>query len=439
MNLDNFFFWDTIQLSSKQAHWFYDSNFSSFFLPQEINSGHPPFFGMFLAGLWMLFGKTLFVGHLFMLLTIWGAIFQSHKLGVRFVGHEKAFLFPLVLFCNPIFLGHSILVSPDNVLVFLMLLSLNSLHDAKWRWVGLSMVLLAMVSMRGMMLVFAFGIAEFLYRFWTNEKLGAKPLLKYLPAGICALAFFIAHYLRNNWLGFHNDSPWQESFGLVLIPEYFKNMGLIAWRMIDFGNIFIVAPIIITVGIYFQRMKIEKYQFLLCLFIALVLVFVLPLSAFKYLTAHRYFMPLYLVISFSFVMVMVELRLRKVLHGFLILLIFGNFWIYPRSISQGWDVSLAHQPIYSMLEEMNQYVESSEIAFNAIGTEFPLKSKSKYLFLEPDKPSFKEGQIGEDKYILYSKIINDFKEEDYDLLNKEYMLLHSINRYGIDLDLYEKR
>jgi hypothetical protein len=71
------FFWDTIQLASKQAHFFYETGFHSIILPNEIDSGHIPSLGIYLALLWKIMGKSLIVSHLAMLPFVMGIVFQS--------------------------------------------------------------------------------------------------------------------------------------------------------------------------------------------------------------------------------------------------------------------------------------------------------------------------------------------------------------------------
>ena len=57
------FFWDTVQLASKHAHHFYENGLRWTPLPPEIDSGHPPVFGYYLALAWTCFGKTLPASH----------------------------------------------------------------------------------------------------------------------------------------------------------------------------------------------------------------------------------------------------------------------------------------------------------------------------------------------------------------------------------------
>ncbi len=437
-NIQQFFFWDTIQLASKHAHFYFENNFSQFFLPEEINSGHPPFFGMLLAALWKIFGKHLIIGHAFMALVTLGSLYRAHQLGKYFLDDNRAFLFPLILFCNPIFLGHSVLVSPDNVLLFLLISAIHFLINSRRDGFAIVCLLLAMLSMRGMMVVLALFIANVLFYRLEKRRITFKLFSKYALAGLFSATFLLAHYFHTRWIGFHDESPWHESFQLVNISGYLYNLGLIVWRLIDFGNIFILLPIPVLIWKLKDKLRDERFTLLFSLLIGFAIVLVLPLAAFQYLTGHRYFMPIYLVLSFAFIKLIFDLKYLKILSIVLLLLFLGNWWIYPRSISQGWDVSLSHLPFYQLTEEMLDYVEMEQIDAGKIGTQFPLKSESKYLYLSNEFPSFKEGVIGEDQFILYSRVMNDFKEEEYAILKQEYTLVKSLVKGNIDLELYEK-
>ncbi len=438
-NINNFFFWDTIQLSSKQAYFFYDNNFSSFFLPENINSGHPPFFGIFLAFIWKVFGKSLMIGHLIMIIVVLGTIFQAQKLGNYILNKKYAFLLPLILLLNPIFLGHSLLVSPDNLLVFFILLSINSkIKEQNWLF-AISCLGLSMLSMRGMMTVFALFVGEFLFAIISNIKIDYKQLYKYSLAAIFTLIFFVAHYLHNKWLGFHKDSPWIESFNMVNFKGYIYNLGIITWRILDFGNVFIIIPILFIAYKIKNQIWNEKYKTLFSYLLAFTIVFVIPVAGFKYLSAHRYFMPIYLLISILFMKLIFDSKYYKIGIISLLLLFSGNWWVYPVTISQGWDVSYAHVPFYKLTHDMYDLILENNIDPNEIGTEFPLKSDSKYLHLNDSFISFKEADLSLDKYILYSKVMNDFKDSDLSYIENHFKLIFSLKKNNIDLKLYERR
>ena len=88
LHRNNSFFWDTVQLGSAHANYYYDNQFSSLLLPIEIDSGHIPTFGMYIALLWKLFGRTLAVSHLAMLPFALGIVFQIFKLCRKFIPEQ---------------------------------------------------------------------------------------------------------------------------------------------------------------------------------------------------------------------------------------------------------------------------------------------------------------------------------------------------------------
>jgi len=67
------FFWDGA-LHSKLAHWYLEHHFQNLVPPPELDSGHPPFFALFLAVVWRVFGRSLLMSHLLMLPFILGSI-----------------------------------------------------------------------------------------------------------------------------------------------------------------------------------------------------------------------------------------------------------------------------------------------------------------------------------------------------------------------------
>lgn len=116
---DNAFFWDTLSQASRRAHWYYEHNFQFFFLSPELDSGHPVFFNRYIARCWQVFGKSLPVSHWAVFPFLMGVIWQLGRLVNQFLPDpRKAFGGMLVLVSIPFFIGHSVLVSPDLVLLF---------------------------------------------------------------------------------------------------------------------------------------------------------------------------------------------------------------------------------------------------------------------------------------------------------------------------------
>ena len=82
----HFFFWDTAQLGAEHALFFYTEGFHQGLLPDAMDSGHPPVFGWYLAGIWHLCGRSLAVSHWAMLPFLWGIIWMAWRLGRRLLG-----------------------------------------------------------------------------------------------------------------------------------------------------------------------------------------------------------------------------------------------------------------------------------------------------------------------------------------------------------------
>jgi len=61
------FFGDMIQFASRHANYYYENNFKNFWLSNDLDSGHPQVFGMYMAFMWKIFGRTLAVSHVVML------------------------------------------------------------------------------------------------------------------------------------------------------------------------------------------------------------------------------------------------------------------------------------------------------------------------------------------------------------------------------------
>ena len=154
------FFWDTVQLASKQAHFFFENGFGTFILPPFIDSGHPPGFGALLAIAWMLFGKSLLISHVLLWPFVLANLTLAYQLGKLYLEDSfRAVFFPLLLLIDPVLAGQSILVSPDILVVFGFLLTWYGIKKENLILQTIGVVFLGAFSMRGMMV----GAAMYVY------------------------------------------------------------------------------------------------------------------------------------------------------------------------------------------------------------------------------------------------------------------------------------
>ncbi len=448
VSLDNIFFWDTVQLGSMHAHHFFNSNFSEILLPDQFDSGHIPSFGMYLAVLWKIFGKELWISHLAMLPFLLGIVWQAFRLVRHYIKGEFKYFALLLLLADPTLLGQSVLISPDIVLMFVFLLAVNSVLRNERKLLLFAILGLFLISMRGMMVAFAILLFD-LYlnaqkkESWTIKNL-SKMSLAYWPAVLIAGSYFLFHYSTKGWIAYHPDSPWAASFERVDLKGFLYNIGILGWRILDFGRVIFVAPLIIfaltRVGSLIKDKLFRELFFLLSI---LVLCLGYSFTSYKYLSAHRYLMPLFAILSLTFSYLLFNryesIRFKKWLFGIvLFFLISGNFWIYPEGIAQGWDANLAHWPYYELRDKMIEYIEDKHIDYPDVAAEFPNVSERRFMELNESHERHQYLNLDSNEYVLYSNIYNNIDENEIEKLKKDYILLKSFEKRGVFIQLYKK-
>ncbi len=442
---DHVFFWDTVQLGSKHAHWYYQTRFADWLLPQEIDSGHPPTFGAYLAIAWCLFGKNLTISHLSMIPFLWLLLFYLWQLGRHLSKEHYAAWLCVLTVADPVLAAQSILISPDIPLSAFFLMAVYSILKNNTILKSLAFAALSAISLRGMMLVCALFIWEIVLLQPTWRALPRAIWSKigpYLPAGGFALAFLTAHYARTGWIGYHPASPWAPSFERVDALGFFKNMAVLGWRLLDFGRVFVWIALIIALWgnkMYQILQKHHNFQQIFWLFIIILLVLSPSCLLHKGLSGHRYLLPAMLVLTMLTFTIFADNRYKNLIFSVLIVgLLTGNTWIYPDKISQGWDATLAHLPYYRLRADMIDFIEQQGIEPSAVGTAFPDIGPFYFRDLSNDSTGFSTKNLYNQSFILYSNIMNDFSDAEIDELRRRWTPLHSLQRRGVKFILYER-
>lgn len=436
------FFWDTVQLSAKQALWFYENGFNSLLLPNELDSGHPPLMGIYLAAVWSLFGKSLAAAHWAMFPFIVGINFLLYSLIRLAVQSEKNIFWLLFLFwLDPVLAGQMFLVSPDLILVFGFLLVLHGFQTNRSGYVVIGVFVLSLISMRGMMTVFGL----FLYEMWSNRPGNLSQLfrqsLKYVPGVGLSLAFLGWHYWQKGWIGYHGDSPWAPSFsGIGEAAGLFKNAIILLWRIVDFGRLFLLLGL----GILWYRLpRTNALIRLFALPFFLALVFFPVVVGYAHLSAHRYFLPFFLSLTLVFIHLLGQLRFsayaKKIAWLALTGLALGNLWVYPPAIAQGWDATLAHVPYYRLRQKMLEYMESEGIEPDSTGTAFPEIGPLDHRDLSEDKRGMLEKDLERQSFVFYANIMNDFTDEELAALREKWIPRKALGNWPVQVILYEKK
>jgi len=442
---DHIFFWDTYQLCGKQAWAIYENGLLNWVLPQEIDSGHPPLFGLIHACLWKLFEPSLAVSHFAMLPFLFGIIFYFYRVGVQLIGEKESFWLLPFLLADAVFMGQSVLVSPDIVLVFFMLMTIHGILSGNKGEKCLGALGLGLISMRGMMVLAALIMHELFFKIKTSEiKSRLYSMSVYLPAILLVLGFLIFHYLKTGWFGHHEDSQWANAFRIVDLGGLVKNVAVYVWRIFDFGRVFLVLCLILFWYKIRQSPSDEKREQIVSLlsFMALVLTPVLLIH--QGLLLNRYMLPIFLLMSiltwYLLMRISYTSRTRKILLSVVLCgMITGNFWVYPKKISQGWDSTLGHIPYYHLRDKMNTYMVENAISSHRVGTAFPNIGPLKYYDPTKIEHGMKEYDLENNEYIFYSNVYNDFSDDEIDILeSKRWTVEKEYHFYPVCVILYKK-
>jgi hypothetical protein len=442
------FFWDTVQLGSKQAHWFFDNGFRKAALPPEIDSGHPPTFGAYLALVWTLFGRTLVASHLAMLPFLIGIVLALYALVKRFVPAERARIGLLFLLVEPTLLAQSVLVSPDIVLVFFYLLSLNACLGQRRKRLAAPLVALSLVSLRGMLSVLAIAVTDLaLHVAWRRPGAWRRALrlgAAYLPAAALASGWLAWHHAETGWIGHHPDSPWAESFARVGPFGMLRNVGYLAWRLLDFGRVFLwlASTVLFVRAVGRGGPRDPRLRTLAALFLAPLIVYAPSLVAHAHLTGHRYLLMVYVLFSL-FVFCQLEWIARRTVRRWVTAALFaglltGHLWRYPESIAMGWDSTLAHVPYHGLRARMIGYIEGAGISPARVGSDFPNLASPRIIDLSNETWSFHAKNLATDEYVFYASVFNGFTDDELRALRERWTVEKEFGRLGLRATLYRR-
>jgi hypothetical protein len=384
-----------------------------------------------------------------MLPFIIGLLWQTHRLvDFFFDGNHKGIVFLLILF-DTVLLAQSTLVSPDIPLFLFFLLAFNSILRNQKLILMLAIILLFLTSMRGMMVSLCLLFLDiylnvsFKNKVITVFKNMTLRSVIYLPALFLFIVFSMYHYEDTGWIGYHKDSPWAGSFESVDFSGFIRNIGIYGWRLLDFGRIIPIVIFFVFGFLGFKKhFKDDKAKTLIIVSLIFLIIFPLNMLWASGLLLHRYLLPVSLLISLTSGYFLFNSSLSKMLKsGLLVLwvvvLITGNFWIYPDKIAQGWDATLAHLPYYELQKQAIDYLDNNNIELDKVETFFPSHGTIDAFQLNNDNRII-DGYEGRREYVIYSNI-NNIADKEYDLLHsRDFEIVKQIESKGVFVKIFKR-
>lgn len=451
------FFWDKDILYSKTAYWLLDHHFS-IALPNELDPGYPPALAYLLALCWKFTGKSLFAAHLLMLPFTLGIVWQSRKLTEHFLGNRFVFPAMMIIFMDTTLLSQTVVFSTDLVMLFFMLLALNSVIYRNRTMLTTAVAGLVFSHMRGLMVAAFLGTFDIYLNFFTAHSATGKMqnlrnrftmlirlALPYAPAMILFTVWVFLHQNYAGWSFVHSASPWAGCFEKAGVRGMMRNILILIWRMVDYGKIFLWIIPALALFMYERKKLVTDpvIRSLLFLLISSFLFSAPSMIIFKILNGHRYLIPFYYVLSLLTAYLLFInpgfKKIRNILFMIILAGLFsGNFWVYPGKIANGWDATLAHLPYHHLRKKMIAYIEDQNIPFDQVGSSTPNTAAIMFIEANKDERAFPGANLKTQQYIFYSNLFNMFTDEEIDELNHQWQVVKEYRCMQVFVRLYRK-
>lgn len=440
---NNGMFWDNVLFASKMGNHLYFNSIFNWTIPNEFDPGHPPFLGFLLTIFWKIFGHKLWVAHFVMLPFIIGVFYQLFNFVTYFINRtiKQIFAF-LLLIIDPTLSTQFVIVNPEVIIVFFFFLTLNGYLFKKNILKFIGLLFLSIISFRSMMLFGGFLLFDIYNKLYLEKKkIGSifnfKFLLLYFLSSLPGLIYVVWRLLTKGWLQTHPNSPWASLWKVATPKIFFKNIITLIHRYLDFGRVFIFLFLVLSLFIFGKKIiKSTKNKQLLVLSITSVFFIILAVLFSTNAFGHRYFIVSFCCLNLlAFSILNSYYFKKKIIYTFLFLgLITGNLWIYPRTISQGWDATLAHVPYHSLRIEAINYLKDNKIKISEVATFFPNLNKLDHIDFSGNQQSFSKF-TGKNKYVFYANVFN-LTDEEYQILDKNYSRQKEFSKFNISIIIY---
>jgi len=413
------YFWDNIQLTSIEAHWYYLTDFKSFIVPkyaQEFGiygTGGPPLLPLITAYLWKIIGYKLWISHAF--IAIWAVvlIYNAWCLVKMFFPEEYVGIVLFIILMETSLLTQYAIASPDFILITALIISLRAIFKHDTILLSIGFFFLLNISTRGFFTGSILFFVHLLFNFLQKEEFGKQPFIKtfiaYFPAFL-TMGIYISYYIvKQGWFfdrsNFSSAQNLPQSFFFII-----KHLCDFGMRLIENGRIIIwFVAFYVLWKTYKTKNKLQPNILFSLVFLGLLtgmyLAFVF-LTKMPFLT--RYFMPHILLLTIFALDGLFKYLSESKLKFFLILILCfelaGHFWIYPEKITKIWDSTLAHLPFYTLREKCFDYIDKNKFHYKDISSGFCLYDNRRFVELKNGDKII--GRDNNRKYFIYSNISN---------------------------------
>ena len=438
------YFWDNIR-TSQIANYYLNSGFSNLFIPLHFDSGNPPFYGLYTAFVWFVFGKSLLVSHLAILPFSITLFFQFFLLLRKYFTNSLSYFGLFLLAIEPTFLTQHLLIGWDIVICCCFIFVLNAIiENHSIGYLTLFLIILLFTNLRGLALYLVLFVFNWYYNRNSIFKQTFKNLFLWIAPIILFLVWLFIHYLQTHTIVSGGGSSWARQF--VSFHAMGRNLIFVLWKIFDFGRI-IFLFLLFFLFIYFVKKKIFFHQKQIQkLFIFLPILFIgitFQIIPFSNTISHRYFMPMFILFIY-FSVYFISILHKQNMQIFVVIMltlntIVGSFWIYPIRFGNGWDASVKVLPYFSLTNELFLFLQNNPFPQNALYAKFPLEDNFYYSDLKHDIQFTSVENIVKThpKFLVYSNINNNYNGEELQFLSANYSQIKQFSAGLVYIEIVE--
>lgn len=434
---------------SEVGMYVFNSNFSSL-IKLSIDNGTPPLYSVLLAISYLIFSKSLWVAHLLSLVFAVGLLWQINKLSIFFVSTwHRHFIFLLVL-ADPVFNTQFALMGYDIAILFFLFWSLRMVFFQKTNLLFIPLVFIALLNLRGFTIVISLLLIHCIYeRFYLYKKIRFKLLLPYFFAVLFLFAWLIYHYSVAGFFAIVNGNKvLHQNSNIIWIC---KNLALYCWKILDFNRFALLALIVyVLVKEKFWKKTpstFSKQNYLLLISIILFfVVFAIFFAAKHYPVSHRYFLPIFPLISLLLIHVLKSYSKRFFVFAtsFLSLLLFlGNYYFYPPKYGNAWDTSLKVLPYFEAKSAAMQFIKQNKLDTLRIASFFPETRQQKFMSLDETQivkfEDFCKDSLDKYDVVFTSNVINSNYIDTNELKTHGFIQFYKYQKQFVYITLFKNQ
>lgn len=361
------YWWDSAGFIMKTSQQFLQNNFTNFVPKAEYTTfAHPPFFMIFMAVFWKVFGESLLVSHIVSLIFTLLAVFFTYLVGTELtenktLGRLIGFSSAILLIFSPVFLAQVGIIYVEIPSVAFALMAVYFAFKNKFWGYLISSTLLILTKEVMVFVVFAILFIIFFYDLFfkkqqlkiSDYKKSAKDILLWsIPLLFLSLWFLYHKTISGWWFVIPGRTlGGGEGLSLAKIWSVFKFLLISQWRflaIIPFAFFFFKKEML---GRFFSK----KIILLVLLLIGTGIVFGVTEFLYRYITIGLPF--LYLLFCYSFVCCLIFFLNQKLFMKGLIITVLGTVFVMVLLSVSSWD---AHTAInnwrFAPLEENLEYL-----------------------------------------------------------------------------------